>query len=55
MNSAELEYVYGNMAVDMLSRIQGTISIDEVDFIVGAEVEIADAIHWIPLPITDKI
>jgi hypothetical protein len=45
MNNAELEYVYGNMAVDMLFRIQGTISIGEVDSTVGAEVEIADTIN----------
>jgi hypothetical protein len=43
--SAELEYVYGKMAVDMLCRMQGTISIDEVDSTVGAEIEIADAIN----------
>jgi hypothetical protein len=35
--------LHGTMTLDMLYRIQGSISIDEVDSTVGAEIEIADA------------
>jgi hypothetical protein len=45
ISDVELGYVYVMMAVDILCRIQQIVSIDEVDYTGGAEIEIANAVN----------